>query len=86
MRNKNTWICILFILSGLVIGGLLGNLASNVSALSWLNYGKEFGISSPFVLDLSFLKLTFGIMFYMNVSSIVGLIIALVIYRFVVKS
>ena len=86
MRNKNTWICILFILSGLVIGGLLGNLASNVSALSWLNYGKEFGISSPFVLDLSFLKLTFGIMFYMNVSSIVGLIIALVIYRFVIKS
>lgn len=85
MRNKNTWICILFILSGLVIGGLLGNLASNVSALSWLNYGKEFGISSPFVLDLSFLKLTFGIMFYMNVSSIVGLIIALVIYRLIIK-
>ena len=61
MKSKNTWLCILFLLAGLVIGGLLGNLASNVGALSWLNYGKEFGISSPFILDLSFLKLTFGI-------------------------
>ena len=85
MRNKNTWICILFILAGLVIGGLLGNLAQNISSLSWLNYGQEFGLSEPFVLNLSFLKLTFGIMFYMNVSSIIGLIIALLIYRFIIK-
>ena len=85
MKNKNTWICILLILAGLVIGGLLGNLAQNVNSLSWLNYGQEFGLSEPFVLNLSFLKLTFGIMFYMNVSSIIGLIISLVIYKFIVK-
>lgn len=85
MRNKNTWICILFILAGLVIGGLIGNIAKDINALEWLNYGKEFGISSPFILDLSFLKLTFGIMFYMNISSIIGLIIALVLYKFIIK-
>ena len=85
MRNKNTWICILFILAGLVIGGLLGNLAQNVSSLSWLNYGQEFGLSEPFILNLSFLKLTFGIMFYMNIASIVGLIIAMIIYRLIIK-
>ena len=85
MKNKSTWICILFVLAGLVIGGLLGNLAQNVSSLSWLNYGQEFGMSEPFVLNLSFLKLTFGIMFYMNIASIVGLIIALIIYRLIIK-
>ena len=85
MRNKSTWICILFILAGLVIGGLLGNLAQNVSSLSWLNYGQEFGLSEPFILNLSFLKLTFGIMFYMNIASIVGLIIAMIIYRLIIK-
>ena len=85
MKNKNTWICILFILAGLVIGGLIGNIAKDVNALEWLNYGKEFGISSPFVLDLSFLKLTFGIMFYMNISSIIGLVIALVVYKLIIK-
>ena len=85
MTNKSVWICILFILAGLVIGGLIGNIAKNVSSLEWLNYGKEFGISSPFVLDLSFLKLTFGLMFYMNISSIIGLVIALVVYKLIMK-
>lgn len=85
MKSKNTWICILFILAGLVIGGLLGNIAQNVSSLSWLNYGQEFGLSEPFILNLSFLKITFGIMFYMNVASIVGLVIAMIIYKLIMK-
>lgn len=29
-REKNIWILLLFILSGIVVGGLLGNLASHV--------------------------------------------------------
>lgn len=85
MKSKNTLICILFLLAGLVIGGLLGNIAQNVSALSWLNYGQEFGISEPLVLNLSFLKLTFGVMFYMNIASIVGLIIAVLIYKLIIE-
>lgn len=85
MKNKNTWICILFILAGLVIGGLLGSIAENVSSLSWLNYGQEFGLSEPFELNLSFVKISFGIMFYMNVASIVGLIIAVLIYKLIIK-
>ena len=52
MKNKNTWICILFILAGLVIGGLIGQLTSGVDFLWWLSYGQEFGLSanSPLVL------------------------------------
>ena len=30
VKEKSKWISILFILAGLVIGGLLGNLAGNV--------------------------------------------------------
>lgn len=40
--DKNIWILIVFILSGLVIGGLLGELASRVDFLWWLSYGQEF--------------------------------------------
>ena len=40
MKNKGTWICILFILAGLVIGGLIGQLASGVDFLWWLSYGQ----------------------------------------------
>ena len=39
MKGKG-WICVLFILAGLVIGGLIGNLASGIDFLWWLSYGQ----------------------------------------------
>lgn len=81
VREKNVWILLLFIFSGLVIGGLLGELAAKVDFLWWLAYGQEFGLSTPLELDLNILKITFGLMFKINVASIIGLIIAVVIYR-----
>lgn len=80
-RDKNIWILILFILSGLVIGGLLGELASKVDFLWWLSYGQEFGLSSPIVLDLNIIKLTFGLTLKINIASIIGMAIAIFIYR-----
>ena len=72
-REKNIWILLLFILSGIVVGGLLGNLASHVDFLSWLSYGEEFGLSTPIELDLNVVKLTFGLMFKINIASIIGI-------------
>ncbi len=80
-RDKSIWILIVFILSGLVIGGLIGKLASNVPWLWWLSYEQQFGLESPIILDLSILKLTFGLMFQLNVASIIGMILAIFIYR-----
>lgn len=80
-RDKNIWILILFILSGLVIGGLLGELAGHVDFLWWLSYGQSFGFSSPIELDLNILHISFGLMFKINVASIIGLIISIIIYR-----
>jgi len=80
-REKNIWILVIFILCGLVIGGLLGELASNVDFLWWLSYEETFGLSEPITLDLSVINLTFGIMFKINVASIIGMILAIFIYR-----
>ena len=80
-REKNIWILILFILCGIVVGGLLGELASNVDFLWWLSYGEEFGISTPITLDLQVITLTFGLMFKINIASIIGMILAIFIYR-----
>ena len=80
-REKNVWILLLFILSGLVIGGLLGEIAAKIDFLWWLGYGQEFGLSSPVQLDLNILKLSFGLMFKINIASIIGLIISIVVYR-----
>lgn len=80
-RSGNTWILIVFICAGLVIGGLLGNVAAQVDWLNWLSYGQEFGLSQPLVLDLNVLAITFGFSIKINIASIIGLAIALFIYR-----
>ena len=80
-RDKNIWILLLFILSGLVIGGLLGELASKVDFLWWLGYGESFGLTSPLELDLNIIKITFGLVFKINIASIVGMIISIFIYK-----
>lgn len=80
-REKNIWILLIFICSGLVIGGLLGQLASQVDWLSWLAYGQEFGLQEPMVLELNVIKITIGLMININIASIIGLAIALLIYK-----
>ena len=80
-RDKNTWIILLFICAGLVIGGLLGEVAAQVDRLSWLAYGQTFGIENPFVLNLNVLSLTFAFALHINIASIIGLTIAIFLYR-----
>lgn len=80
-RDKNTWIVILFIFAGLVIGGLLGELAAQVDWLTWLSYGQIFGIQEPFVLNMNVLSLTFAFSVNINIASIIGLGIAIFLYR-----
>lgn len=81
VKDKGKWIVILFILSGLVIGGLIGNLAGNIDWLWWLAFGDEFGLQSPIVLDLSVITITFGLTININIASIIGVIVALLIYK-----
>jgi len=80
-REKNIWILLIFILSGLVLGGLLGELAGKVDFLWWLSYGQSFGLTSPLQLDLSVIQITFGLVFKINISSILGMILAIFVYR-----
>lgn len=81
MKNKGTWVCILFILAGLVIGGLIGQLTEGVNFLWWLSYGQEFGLTEPLQLDLGVIRLTFAVMFKINIASIIGVVISMIIYR-----
>ncbi len=77
--KKNNWACFLLILAGIVIGGFIGNLLP----VEWLNYGQSFGLSSPIVLDLGILCITFGLSIKISVASILGIILAIIIYRFI---
>ncbi len=76
--KKNSWACFLLLLAGIVIGGFIGNLLP----VEWLNYGQSFGLSSPVVLDLGILCITFGLSIKITVASILGIVLAIIIYRF----
>ena len=47
----------------------------------WLSYGQEFGLANPITLNLSVISITFGLMFKINIASIIGMAIAIFIYR-----
>ena len=80
-KEKNIWVLLIFILSGLVVGGLLGELASRVDWLWWLSYSQSFGLQTPITLDLSIMQITFALMFKISISSIIGLVLAVFIYK-----
>ena len=83
--GKNSWALLLLMLAGVVIGGFLGYLARDVSWLSWLNYGQEFGVGSSsnghFTLNLGVIVVTFGLSIKITIASIIGVIISIFIYR-----
>ena len=64
---------------GFVIGRFIGTYFDG----TFLNYGQSFGLSSPVVLDLGFVILTFGLTIQITIASVIGVIIALVIYKFI---
>lgn len=79
--GKNNWALFLMLLAGIMLGGFIGNAAAGVSGLSWLNYGQSFGFASPIVLDLGILVITFGLSIKITIASIIGVLIAIIIYR-----
>lgn len=81
IAGKNNWALALMILVGIVLGGLIGQFAARVPALSWLNYGQTFGLTQPVVLDLGIMVLTLGLTINLTIAGILGVIIAIIIYR-----
>ena len=83
MKGKNNWTLFLLLLAGVVLGGFLGSLAQGVSWLGWLNYGQTFGLQSPVVLELGILVLTFGLNIKITVAGIIGIVIGILVYRYI---
>ena len=81
IANKNVWTFLIILLAGLVLGGFVGYLCRDISWLSWLNYGQSFGLSSPVVLDLGIIVITFGLVITINIASIIGIILSIIIFK-----
>ena len=66
-------------LVGFVIGRFIGTYFEG----TFLNYGQAFGMNEPVVLNLGFIILTFGLTIQITIASVIGVVIALVVYRFI---
>lgn len=78
MKHKNNWTCLLLILAGIVLGGFIGNMFPD----SFLSFGQTFGLTSPVILDLGILCVTFALTIRITIASIIGIILGIIIYRF----
>ena len=83
MGRKNFWILRIMLLAGIVLGGFMGQLANGISWLSWLNFGQSFGLDSPLVINFGILVITLGLTIKITMASIIGIAIALIIYRMI---
>ena len=83
MRRKIFWILLIMLLAGIVLGGFMGQLANGISWLSWLNFGQSFGLDSPLVINFGILVITLGLTIKITMASIIGIAIALIIYRMI---
>ena len=75
-KYKNGWFLLLFIMIGIVLGGLIAESTAGIESLSWLSYGNTFGLDSPFVI-------TFALQIKITIASIIGVILAIIIYKVV---
>lgn len=78
VKTKNPWVLVLLLAVGAVIGGFLGQYLGRY--LPFLQYNYPIGIKEPFFLDLGVFSMVFGLVLNINIASVLGIIIALLLF------
>lgn len=63
---------------GTILGDLIGTRFSN---LVFLKNAYTIGTSKPLILDLKIMSLTLGASFNINIMTMIGIILAILLYR-----
>ncbi|MCI1945812.1 DUF4321 domain-containing protein [Clostridium luticellarii] len=72
----------LFIFLGAILGSVLGDaIGNNFSFLSLFKDSYSVGMTEPVVLNLKVMTATFGVNFKVNIMTIIGIIMAIILYR-----
>lgn len=80
--DKSKGFLVFVVLLGAICGSLLGDLlGSNIEVLHFLKNVYSVGTSTPLSLDLKVLTISFGMKFNINLMSIFGIILAIILYR-----
>lgn len=76
--KKGSLALVLVILAGSIFGKIIGGALSNYIPI--LNYGESIGFG-PTSIDLNIINITLGFRASMTVAGIIGIIIAIFVYR-----
>lgn len=77
--KKVNWVFVILVLIGFMIGRFIGTYFEG----TFLNYGQTFGLSNPIELDLGFIIFTFGLKIQITIASVIGVILSLIVYKFI---
>lgn len=77
--KKFNRVFVILVLIGFMLGGFIGTYFDG----TFLNYGQTFGLNNPVVLNLGFFVITFGLQIQISIASVIGVIISLLLYRFI---
>lgn len=73
---------IFFIILGAIAGSLAGDIiGNNFKPLQILSKGFLIGMTNPLILNLRAIVITFGLSININIMTILGIILAIILYR-----
>lgn len=84
-RTKNRLAIIFIIFMGIFLGGLIGEILGSIPGLGFLKVGIQAGITNPITINLMVLEITFGLVFKINIMSIVGAWIGYLVQKEIIK-
>ena len=80
-RDQKFWILLIFLLAGIVVGGILNEMAISMGAPSFLTNNYSFGIDNPISLNFQVLKFQLSFLININIFTIIGMLIGVFVYR-----
>ena len=79
-RGQRTLVLFLFLVGGALVGSIVGQAMGG--ALGGIFTRKSEAALNPTTLDLVVLTITFGIKVILNLGTVLGLLLGLLLYRF----
>ncbi len=72
----------MIVIIGAILGSIIGEiLGSYIPSLKILKTTYSIGTDTPMILDLKFLSLTLGFTVNLNIMTIVGAILSIIVYK-----
>mgnify|MGYP000395094384 CR=1 FL=1 len=84
--KRNGWILVLFLLCGVLIGSIAGELLGSALATGIFAKSLRVGtINGPISINLLVLDLSIGAVLHINFGTVLGIILGILLYKWTVK-